>query len=290
MADEAKSLDQSISEAVETGDTEETQLETPTEEVEEESEDTEDADEEENSDESSEEEDSEDSADVFSTDLSNEDLARAEQIYKQLNGPDAVEYFKFLAGRAGYELVEKATDKKSSTEGAAEQGELDSLLLEVLGDNYKFLDSKVINAIKAYDKVVSKRFEDREKKSATEEATSVIKTRLESFGKKHNLSFEEGKGDDVTEAMNTIAKKLPFTGKSIEDFDEYLSVIHTAAVAKVGKTADRVRKINKINKNLGDAETASVSAGDKGTRRGPARPTLDEALQAAIGSDGIFEE
>lgn len=289
----AKSLEDSIGEAF--GDGEESPDETSEEETEEQTEDTDDSEEEENTEESDDEESEEDPKDVFSTDLSNEDLARAEKIFKSLNGPDAIEYFKFLADRAGYELV----DKEPKTEKASGDtiGDLDEVLSKVLGDNYKFLDTKVINAIKAYDAVVAKKFEQLEAKDASKaeetakaEAANVIKGRLTAFGKKHNLSFDEGKGDDITEEMNVIAKRLPFTGESVEDFDEYLSVIHTAAIAKVSKTANKVRKINKINQNLEDSEAESVKTGDKTTRRGPARPSLDEALQAAIGSDGIFEE
>lgn len=248
---------------------------------------------EENEEESVENDEEEDDSEGYETNLTAEQLQRAENLYNALNGENAVANLEFLAKQAGFELKSIQTEDKPA-EATGEDGDLSTLLQDILGDDYKFLNSKVIKGIEAYDKVIQKRLSAREEADATREAEATIKERLTVFSKKHDLSLgDDGEGDDVTNEMNNIAKSLPFTGQTIEEFDNYLDVLYQAASNKINKVADRVQKINKINRNLGASETgaAGTTSEEKGgSRRGPAKPTLEEALNAAVNSDNIFVE
>jgi hypothetical protein len=203
-----------------------------------------------------------------------EETAKALELYKELQGPNAVAIIERLARQAKLIGTEQNLDKKEQKKAVVD------VLKEELGDEYGYLAEKFGKAI---ERILNQELSDVTRKvAATEDRRrkQEADSALDKFYKDNpDVKKHEKKIFD-------LMHKLP-QGPDIDTY-EYLTMLYSLATN--GRTASSsVRSaVDKMKKNATDANIASSDVEESRVKKGPQHPTLDEALNAA--SKGVVWE
>jgi hypothetical protein len=203
-----------------------------------------------------------------------EETAKALELYKALQGPNAVALIERLARQAKLIGTEQDLSKKEQKKAVVD------VLKEELGDEYGYLADKFGKAIE--------RILNQELSEVRERVTSAEKNRRNYEDDIALSKFYKDNPDAVKheKKLLDLMHKLP---QSVNlDTYEYLTMLYS--LAKNGRTtSSSVRSaVEKMKKNATDANLASSDVEESRVKKGPQRPTLDEALNAA--SKGVAWE
>lgn len=212
------------------------------------------------------------------SDEDSEEASQALELYKSLKGPEGRTIIANLAKRAG--LI-KEEDFTKLTEVKKTKAVKD-VIKDALGTEYEFLADRLGGAL---DEIIHSQMEAIEARftlSAKEAANQEADTALN----KVNVKFKDFKKFETQ--IYDLMQSMPFTGKGKLTMENYL--IHLYNIAKNGNekdssSSDLVRTVDKMKENAQDANLVSSDVSSSRVKRGPVKPTLDEALEAA--SKGI---
>lgn len=202
---------------------------------------------------------------------------RAVDLFNALNDPQhASNVLEFLARQAGYELK---APQPAQTQQVKEPGIAD-LIAESLGEEYQFLAPKLGPAIEAaLNRAINplrQEIQQTKLSSEVDRAISDLST--------ENKDFKQLE-PEIAKLMKTMQ---PAPGVSYKD---YLSNLTHIARAKTGNRVPQTTAtavVQRIAQNAKEALPSPSAATENRIIRGPARPTLDEAIAAALNGQ-LFE-
>lgn len=197
-----------------------------------------------------------------------EETAKAVELYKALQGPNAIAIIEKLAKQAKLIGDDSGLGKKEQKKAIVE------VLKEELGDEYGYLAEKFGKAI---EKILSQELADVQRKFSQVEE---IRHKKESDAALDKFYRDHPDVKNHEKQIFDLMHKLP-QGQDTDTY-EYLSMLYS--LAKSGKMASSsVRKaVEKMKENAKDANLASSDVAEDRVRKGPQHPTLEEALNAAV--------
>ena len=230
-----------------------------------------------------EEEKEEEKEEVVEFDASPETIRNALALFESLNNPaERAKFIQTVAEAAGFDLTKKQ-DQKEVKKG------MKDLLKHHLGDAYDILQGDALAAaIEAAvkneigDKVgeIDKKLTERERKDNEKFANDA----MDRFFKRNDI--KQNDREKVAEALMKKFKVMAPTPGS--DIDEYLDDIYAVTQRSAERTKVVKKTVDKIKKNAEERETSGEGSGnDERIKKGSHRPSLDEAVRAAMRNEKL---
>jgi hypothetical protein len=273
MADENKTVDEHMADAIDESEEVETVEESSSDENSEESE----SGEESSDDESAEQEETEEET----QDDEDDEVQKANKLWELLKNPKSqAATIKYLAEQAGLELAQQTRRGEEKPTAS----DLEVMAEEALGPDYKFLAKRFAGLL---EKVIETKVKPETTKiteaQQVQQINEFMDVQLETFIERKDIEASE----DITKTpilaeMHKIASKYPYQGKwEGKEYQAYLNDIHSLASVKFDDSNKKIKRAKKIQKNLEDSEPESVQKGsDKGKPKTIA--TVDDALREAM--------
>ena len=206
------------------------------------------------------------------TEVEEEEVKEAEEalkIYNLLKDPQqSKEIVRFLARQAGLEIKEGESEKKA-TKAAVD------VLVESLGEEYKFLAPKLLPGLKALinEEVIGikQALMQGERQKLSQDYDSA----WESLNEQTEGDFEKH-GESIIKAM----EEFPYSGK--QPIKQYLGRLYKM-VGGEKPTEKKVRStFERIKRNAEESEPANSGAGDERVKNSSRLPTREESIAAAL--------
>lgn len=213
--------------------------------------------------------DSEDSEDLSSEkdDEQDEEKERALSVYRKLRGPKGSEFLSQLAKQAGLEIADKDDTKEVKVESATD------IIKSELGENYSFLSDQLGRAV---EKIINQNVLPKIKESSNQSLETSVKSAVKDIFDEENVP--KSLRQELIETMDEVSIEMPFSKNG--NLDKYLKRLYNIALKENTKVQVRLDKA-KINEEEADNVSSSSDLSSFSVRKGPAKPTLRDAVAAA---------
>ena len=221
-------------------------------------------------------------AEPTSEELSDPELTEAKNLYKLLkNKESAAPIIAALAQQIGLLKPENLPETRKETREAVKT--VKDMVIEGLGDEYKFMSSKLGDVI---EKVLETKIQEARQEQIQYAERQEQKELLSEVEKVRSKLNNETKGDFDRLEPRILELMNQFEPSATQDVESYIRGIYTIATAGRSRAIAQKNLSDKIKRNSNDAASrlASVGTGGKGSEiSGPTKKGVGAAVEYALG-------